>query len=77
MTSTNKTHTAELLKNCKAISKFIAVKYKHIIPEIYMAIKNREKPMMNLTAISEDTSIRVEILIGESKYKESNRREIT
>ena len=41
-------YTVEFLKNCKAISKLIAVNYKHGWPKMDMATKNIDKSVINV-----------------------------
>ena len=62
------------MKNCEAIYKFVAIKYKHSGPEMAMAIKKIKK-MIKVPEISEDTASRIWIFIWENKYKEAKRKE--
>ena len=39
------------MDNCKAISNFVAVKYKHIGPKMAMAINNMEKPNITVPGV--------------------------
>ena len=57
------------MKYCEEIVKLIAVNYKHGGPETDMDIQKTEKPMTDVTGITEDTASRVDIFIWENKYK--------
>ena len=65
------------MKNYEAISKYIAVKYKHSGTKTAIEIKNTEKPTINMLKVPEDTASRLEIFIWENNYKESKSREET
>ena len=56
-------NAAEYVKNYEALSKFIAVKYRHSNPKMTMITNNVDKPMIVMTKIPEDTASRVEIFI--------------
>ena len=57
------------MKNVEAISKFVAVNYKHDGTEMVMTIKKMENPIINMPEISEDTAIGAYIFVWENKDK--------
>ena len=44
-------YSDDFVKNCEAISKFIALNYKHGGTEMDMAIKNMDKPTINVIKV--------------------------
>ena len=65
------------MNNCEAISKFIVVNYKHGWPEISMTVNKIENPIFTIPEVTEDMSIREEILVWKNKYKEVKSKNIT
>ena len=41
-------HDTELLKNCESIPMYIFVNYSHGVPKMVMAVKNMDKPIINV-----------------------------
>ena len=68
-------YAADLLKNCEAIDKYITVKSKHRSTEMSMDTKKMEKPMINVTEVTKDTSSWLENIAWENKWKESKRKD--
>ena len=62
------------MKNCKEISKLVAVKYNHYEPKMSVSIKKIDNPMIAIPEILKDTSSRVEIFILDHKYKEAKKK---
>ena len=62
-------HAADFVKNCKAVSKFIEVRYKHGGSKMFIPNNNMDKPGMNVPESPEDTVSRVDIFVWKNKYK--------
>ena len=62
-------HASDLVKNFEKNSNYIAVNYKHGGPEMSMAIKNMDKPTINVPEVPEDTYSRLDIFLWEKQYK--------
>ena len=65
------------MKNCEAISEFIALNYKHGGTKISVTIKKMEKYTINVPKIPSDTYRRMYISIWEDKYKEAKSKDET
>ena len=66
-------HAAEFAKNCKAISKFIAVNYKKKLSEMAMAIEKMDNHVISMPKYPEDMASSVEVFIWKIKYNETKR----
>ena len=56
---------------------YISINYNQDGNKTHMAINIKEKTIMNMPEVPEDTSSRVEIFIWENKYPEAKRKETT
>ena len=59
-------HAAYSVKNYDELTKCIVVNFKHGGTEMAMAIKNMEKPTINMPEVPKHTASRVEIFIWET-----------
>ena len=69
MYSFSKKPATECLNNLKSLSKFITVNYKYGGPKMATAIKNMDKPAINMTKSPEDMASRVNILFGKTSAR--------
>ena len=61
-------HAADFVKNCKAISKFIDVRYKHGGSKMFVSNKNMDKPGINVPEAPEDKVSKVNKFLWKNKY---------
>ena len=62
-------HAAYFLNKCKAVSKFIEVRYKHGWSKMFISNNNMDKPGINVPEAPEDTVSKVDIFVWKNKYK--------
>ena len=56
-------HASEFTNNCKDIARLSAVNYKHVGPDMDMAINNTKNPDITLTDAPDNTSNKIKIFI--------------